>query len=128
MPPIPVLSALADPIRSRIVEMLTQGPQPVHQLASAFDVSRPAISRHLRVLKEAALIGETKVGRENLYALDVATLAPLHNWLAEIDPPAPVAPAEIVVPEPQPEVVVAPAKPPAKVAKTPSVNQMGFDF
>ena len=128
MPPIPVLSALADPIRSRIVEMLTSGPQPVHQLASAFDVSRPAISRHLRVLKEAALIGETKVGRENLYALDIGKLAPLHDWLAEIDPPAPVASAEIVVAKPEPEIAAVPAKPPVKVAKKPSVSQMGFDF
>ena len=117
MPPIPVLSALADPIRSRIVEMLTSGPQPVHQLASAFDVSRPAISRHLRVLKEAALIGETKVGRENLYALDIGKLAPLHDW-----------PAEIVVAEPEPEIAAVLAKPPVKVAKKPSVSQMGFDF
>ena len=128
MPPIPVLSALADPIRSRIVEMLTTGPQPVHQLAAAFDVSRPAISRHLRVLKEAALIGETKVGRENLYALDVGTLAPLHDWLAEIDPPAPVAPAAILAADPEPEAVAMPTKPPAKVTRKPSVTQMGFDF
>src|SRR5690606_13308909 len=56
MPPIATMVALADPTRCRIVEILRDGPQPVHVLAASFDITRPAISRHLRVLKQARLI------------------------------------------------------------------------
>ena len=54
--PIAIYSALADATRCRIVEILLRGPIPVHTLADAFSISRPAISRHLRVLKTAAAI------------------------------------------------------------------------
>ena len=158
MPPIKILVALADPTRCRLIEILHDGPQPVHVLAAAFKISRPAISRHLRVLKQAGLISEKKIGRENRYALHANRLAPVQRWLTEILPPARTAPAlvaeavasapePILVPVPEP-IVIAPvtaprprpaarAKPEAPAAKPAvqprtsepaPVSQMGFDF
>ena len=92
MPPIATLVALADPTRCRILEILRHGPQPVHVLAASFAISRPAISRHLRVLKQARLISEKKFGRENRYALHAHRLRPVQDWLAEFVAPS-AAPA-----------------------------------
>lgn len=87
MPPLSVLIALADPTRCRIIEILREGAQPVHVISGAFAISRPAISRHLRVLKQARLISEKKLGRENLYALHADKLKPVGEWLAEMQTP-----------------------------------------
>lgn len=87
MPPLPVLIALADPTRCKIIEILREGAQPVHVISGAFAISRPAISRHLRVLKQARLISEKKLGRENLYALHADKLKPVGEWLAEMQTP-----------------------------------------
>lgn len=135
MPPLPVLVALADPTRCRIIEILRDGPQPVHVLAGSFDISRPAISRHLRVLKQAKLISEKKSGRENRYALHASRLKPVRDWLDEFAPPARVAdkpvtrlaPAVVVPPEPMPAPIAATAAPPKPVREK-AVSQMGFDF
>jgi len=132
MPPIPILVALADPTRCRIIELLRDGPQPVHALAGNFDISRPAISRHLRVLKEAKLIGEKKVGRENRYGLNAGRLKPVREWLEDFAKAAPPArPAgkttrapKVVAHVPAPPQEPAAARPPA--AKP--LAQMGFDF
>ena len=59
-----VFVALADPTRRRIMDLLSEGDKPVHTLSDTFDVSRPAISQHLRVLREANLVQEHRVGRE----------------------------------------------------------------
>lgn len=91
-PPIAIYSALADATRCRIIDILLAGPIPVHKLADAFAISRPAISRHLRVLKTAGLVAEVKKGRENLYALRPAKLGGAMAWIASITAP-PVAPA-----------------------------------
>ena len=137
MPPLAVLVALADPTRCRIIEILRGGPQPVHVVAGAFDISRPAISRHLRVLKQARLISEKKVGRENRYALHSARLKPVSDWLDTLVPdtrPADRASAAAMVkkpesaPPPQPIIVTAPQPPPPKPARDKVVSQMGFDF
>lgn len=118
MAPIPVLNALADATRCRIIEILRKGPVPVHKLAAGFDISRPAISRHLRVLKDAGLIREEKSGRENHYTLQAKKLAPVRKWLDTIAPlknAQPVveeeieAPAEIIAIAAAPVVVEAPA-------------------
>ncbi|KRA50728.1 ArsR/SmtB family transcription factor [Devosia sp. Root635] len=130
MPPLPVLIALADPTRCRIIEILHDGPQPVHVLTSHFAISRPAISRHLRVLKQAKLISEKKSGRENRYALHAGRLKPVRDWLDA------VAPAEKAVRKPEPAAKPVPiaAPRPAPVATMPkparekAVSQMGFDF
>lgn len=87
-PPIAVYSALADATRCRIIEILLAGPIPVHTLADEFSISRPAISRHLRVLKTAGLVAEVKKGRENLYALRTAKLGPATAWIEKIVAPA----------------------------------------
>ena len=81
-------AALGDTTRFRLVEMLSQKPLPVHVLTAAFSISRPAISRHLRVLKEAGVVIEEKQGRENLYKLQAHHLVPLSQWLSGLDLPA----------------------------------------
>jgi DNA-binding transcriptional ArsR family regulator len=132
MPPIAVLVALADPTRCRIIEILHQGPQPVHTLASSFDISRPAISRHLRVLKQARLISETKTGRENRYALHAARLKPVRDWLDTVQGAAkpeakPKAPkAQPVAPKPVAAQAAPKASAPQPAQK--AASQMGFDF
>jgi len=79
--PISQFSALADPVRVRVLELLRDRPKAVHELAAAFDITRPAISRHLRVLKEAGLVREEKHGRENFYAIESQELLTVNRWL-----------------------------------------------
>lgn len=131
MPPIATLVALADPTRCRILEILRNGPQPVHVLAGSFDISRPAISRHLRVLKQARLISEKKSGRENRYGLHPARLRPVETWLAGFT--APVAKTAAIVPAAKTTAIVAepapaPPEPSPKPRAAKPVSQMGFDF
>ncbi len=82
-----VAQALADPIRREILVMLHESPRTAGAIAEAFPVSRPAISRHLRVLREAGLVHDTVSGREREYALDLAALAPLEAFLAKLRGP-----------------------------------------
>jgi DNA-binding transcriptional ArsR family regulator len=63
-------SALADPTRRAIFERLARGPRAVGDLASEFPVSRPAVSQHLRVLKDAGLVTDRRDGNRRLYAVD----------------------------------------------------------
>ena len=60
---------------------LADNPLPVHRIASEFDVTRPAISRHLRILKDADLVAVSEAGRENLYFVKTSTLRELEDWL-----------------------------------------------
>ena len=76
-----VFRAIADPTRRAILDRLRAGPTPVNELAADFDQSRPAISKHLRVLRESRLVTEEKSGRERLYALDPRPLAEAAAWL-----------------------------------------------
>jgi DNA-binding transcriptional ArsR family regulator len=64
------MDALGDPTRRRIFELLQRGPQAVGELAGELPVSRPAVSQHLRVLKEAGLVTERKEGTRRIYRLD----------------------------------------------------------
>jgi DNA-binding transcriptional ArsR family regulator len=64
------LDALGDPTRRAIIESLLEGPKPVGELARGFPVSRPAISHHLRILKEANLVIDQAVGNRRLYSLN----------------------------------------------------------
>ena len=64
------LAALADPTRQAIVRRLASGPQPVGELAEHLPVSRPAVSQHLKVLKEAGLVHDEPDGTRRLYRLD----------------------------------------------------------
>jgi DNA-binding transcriptional ArsR family regulator len=77
-----VFQALADPTRRAILTLLQQGSQPVGGIARGFPISRPAISRHLRILREADLVSEIKVGRNRLYELNAAPLRSVDDWLA----------------------------------------------
>lgn len=119
-PPIALYSALADATRCRIVEILLAGPIPVHTLANAFSISRPAISRHLRVLKTAGLVAEVKKGRENLYALRPAKLNLATAWINTIIAPAGVDEKPLAAAPPPVEAnpaPVSPAEPPIEVPR-----------
>lgn len=76
-----VFRAIADPTRRAILDRLRAGPAPVNALAADFYQSRPAISKHLRVLKDARLVSERRMGRERLYALDPMPLQTAAGWL-----------------------------------------------
>jgi DNA-binding transcriptional ArsR family regulator len=77
-----VFEALADPTRRAILARLREGRQPVGQIAGGFSISRPAISRHLRILREADLVREMKAGRNRLYELNPEPLRDIDEWLA----------------------------------------------
>jgi DNA-binding transcriptional ArsR family regulator len=83
-----VAQALADPIRREILVMLREAPRTAGAIADAFPVSRPAVSRHLRVLREAGLVQDTASGREREYALALEALAPLEAVLAQLRGPS----------------------------------------
>jgi DNA-binding transcriptional ArsR family regulator len=76
-----VFRAIADPTRRAILDRLRGGPVPVNVLADDFDQSRPAISKHLRVLREARLVSEQRSGRERIYRLDPAPLHQVAGWV-----------------------------------------------
>ena len=76
------LAALADDTRRQIVALLAGGERAAGELAGQFPVSRPAISRHLRVLREAGLVTVRQDGQRRVYAVDPQPLAELHAWLA----------------------------------------------
>ena len=79
--PDPVFRALADPTRRAVLDLLRHGHQPAGQIASAFPVSRPAISKHLRLLRRARLVREHRVGRHRYYGLDPEPLRSVDQWL-----------------------------------------------
>jgi DNA-binding transcriptional ArsR family regulator len=73
-------AALADPTRRAVLELLRQGPRPVGELARDLPVSRPAVSQHLRVLKDAGLVTERRDGTRRLYRIDPDGLAALRDY------------------------------------------------
>jgi DNA-binding transcriptional ArsR family regulator len=75
------LEILADPTRREIVDRLRQGPRPVGQLAAGLSVSRPAVSKHLRLMKEAGVVHMTEAGNRNLYELDLGSLDEVRRYL-----------------------------------------------
>src|SRR6266704_7085040 len=75
--------ALADPTRRALLDLLRQGSQPAGQIARAFPVSRPAISKHLRQLRKAHLVVETRSGRHRLYRLNPEPLKAVDSWLEQ---------------------------------------------
>ena len=77
-------SALADPIRRAILRMLRDAPRSAGTIAGAFTVTRPAVSRHLRVLREAGLVVDQAEGRERVYRLELAPLSELEAFIAEL--------------------------------------------
>jgi len=77
-----VFQAIADPTRRRTLERLTEGAIGTGRLASLFPVSRPAVSKHLRVLVDAKLLRRRRVGRRCLYTLHAPPLRAVEEWLA----------------------------------------------
>ena len=84
-----VAAAISDPTRRQIMTLLRDRALGAGAIANNFDVSRPAVSRHLRVLRECGLVVDEHRGRERLYRLDKAPLAALETWLAQFRDPWP---------------------------------------
>jgi DNA-binding transcriptional ArsR family regulator len=78
------LAALSDPTRLAIFEMLGDHPQAVNQLAAGLPVSRPAVSQHLRVLKDAQLVRDRREGTRRIYELNPEGLALLRDHFAKL--------------------------------------------
>ena len=78
-----VFIAIADPTRRAILSGLRGGPRSVNAIAEPFAMSRPAISKHLRVLRRAGLVHEVRRGRERHYSLRTERLRTIDQWLAE---------------------------------------------
>ena len=76
-----VAAAIADPVRRDILVMLREQRLPAGEIADRFLISRPAVSRHLRVLRESGLVRDTLVGRQRFYELDPSRFAGLIEWL-----------------------------------------------
>ncbi|MBR8640060.1 winged helix-turn-helix transcriptional regulator [Streptomyces tuirus] len=80
-----VADAVADPVRREILLMLRHAPLTVGEIAARFPISRPAVSRHLRVLRESGLVRDEQIGRHRSYSLVPARLGHLAAWLARFD-------------------------------------------
>jgi DNA-binding transcriptional ArsR family regulator len=78
---VSAFEALADPTRRRIVELVSERERSAGEIASAFEISRPGVSKHLRVLREHGLIRARGDGTRRLYSLDTAGLAEVDDWL-----------------------------------------------
>jgi len=78
---VPVFAALADPTRRRLLELLAAGEKSAGELAVEFSISRPGVSRHLRVLREAGLVRSRGDGQRRLYSVDPGPLAEVEQWL-----------------------------------------------
>src|ERR1022692_1652235 len=79
--PEATFQALADPTRRAVLDLLRRGAQPAGQIAEAFPISRPAISKHLRQLRKASLVVETRSGRPRVYQLNAQPLKAVDAWL-----------------------------------------------
>ena len=75
------LNALADPTRRAIFERLRGRPRAVGELADELPVSRPAVSQHLRVLKDAGLVSDERIGTRRIYRIEPAGLGELRDWV-----------------------------------------------
>jgi DNA-binding transcriptional ArsR family regulator len=81
-----VFFAIADPTRRRLLDLLGAQPgQPVHELAVPFSMTRPAVSQHLRILRDAGLVVEQRVGRERRYRLRAAPLHAVSEWVNQYE-------------------------------------------
>jgi DNA-binding transcriptional ArsR family regulator len=76
-----VFSALASPVRRSLLDLLADGPQTVQELAAHFDMQRPSVSEHLRILKDTGLVHEHRAGRHRVYGLDATPLRVMADWL-----------------------------------------------
>jgi DNA-binding transcriptional ArsR family regulator len=81
--PETTFNALADPTRRAVLDLLRQGSQPAGRIAQAFPVSRPAISKHLRLLRRAHLVQQRREGRHRFYQLNPDPLKAVDSWLEQ---------------------------------------------
>jgi DNA-binding transcriptional ArsR family regulator len=79
--PEATFQALADPTRRAVLDLLRRGSQPAGHIANAFPISRPAISKHLRLLRRAHLVDEHRIGRNRVYHLNPEPLRAVDSWL-----------------------------------------------
>ena len=77
-------AAIADPVRRAILELVGQEPRTAGDIAGRFAISRPAISRHLRVLRDSGLVADTVRGRNRVYALTPEPLAAVAQWIGDL--------------------------------------------
>lgn len=75
------ISALADPTRRAVFERLRDGPRPVGEIARGLPVTRPAVSQHLKVLKDAGLVTDRSEGTRHIYYIDPKGLGAMRAWL-----------------------------------------------
>jgi DNA-binding transcriptional ArsR family regulator len=80
-----VFAAISNPARRRMLDLLADGDRPVNAIAENFEMSRPAVSQHLRVLLDAGLVTEQRHGRERRYRLAPERLTPVRDWLAHYE-------------------------------------------
>jgi DNA-binding transcriptional ArsR family regulator len=81
MPSADPFDALGDPTRREILRILSEGDKPVHEIASALPISRPAVSRHLRLLKDAGLVAERAEGSRRIYHLQGGGVQAVQDYL-----------------------------------------------
>ena len=80
-----VFRALADPTRRKLLDRLLEGDMPVMDLAASFRMTLPAISQHLKVLRETGLVSETRHGRQRVYTLNATPLEEVVDWLSHYE-------------------------------------------
>lgn len=80
-------AAIADPVRREILQLLHAQPSAAGEIAARFTISRPAVSRHLRVLRESGLVRDTMLGRQRIYTLDPQPLHEISSWIAHVTGP-----------------------------------------
>lgn len=80
-----IFHAISDPTRRALLDLLAGAEQPVSALVERFEVSQPAISQHLRVLRGAGLVSERRQGRHRLYRLEPVPLRQAYDWLAHYE-------------------------------------------
>lgn len=78
-----VFQALADPVRREIIALLAEEPLSVNAVSAHFEISRPAISKHLKILKECGMIETSKSGRTQFCAIKPSSLLPAFMWLEQ---------------------------------------------
>ena len=78
------LAALADPTREQIFRLIRRAPSSVRELTDRVDISQPAVSQHLKVLREASLVIVTPRGASNIYSVNPAGVETLRNWIEEL--------------------------------------------
>jgi DNA-binding transcriptional ArsR family regulator len=79
----PAFAAIADPTRRSILERLAAGEMAAGDIAEVFPISRPAVSKHLRILRNAALVREERRGRNRVYRLNAQPLRDVQHWLEQ---------------------------------------------